>query len=66
MKRLLRYMANYKYHLLLALVLAISSNLLALVGPALSGKAVDAIEPGKNKVDIDAVWYYAGRMIVFS
>ena len=60
MKRLLRYMANFKFHLLLALVLAISSNLLALVGPSLSGKAVDAIAPGKGKVDfgegVEGAW----------
>lgn len=60
MKRLLRYMGNYKFHLLLALFLAISSNLLALVGPSLSGKAVDAIALGKGKVDFDTVWHYAG------
>jgi len=65
MKRLLRYMANYKYHLLLAILLAVSSNLLALVGPMLSGKAVDAIAKGKNNVDFDTVWFYAVRMIVF-
>jgi len=65
MKRLLRYMANFKFHLLLALVLAVSSNLLALVGPSLSGKAVDAIALGKGNVDFKTVWYYAGLMIVF-
>lgn len=65
MKRLLRYMSNFKFHLLLALVLAISSNLLALVGPALSGKAVDAIAKGKGAVDFSVVWYYAGLMILF-
>ena len=65
MKRLLRYMANFKYHLLLALVLAISSNLLALVGPSLSGKAVDAIELGKGNVDFETVFQYAVLMVVF-
>lgn len=65
MKRLLRYMANYKYHLLLALLLAISSNLFALVGPMLSGEAVDAIAKGKGQVDFDTVWYYTGWMLLF-
>ena len=65
MKRLLRYMSNYRYHLLLALILAVSSNLLALVGPSLSGKAVDAIAAGKGAVDFSTVWYYAGLMLVF-
>lgn len=44
--RLLVYMMQYKYLLLLALVLTIGSNLLSLVGPMLSGYAIDAIEPG--------------------
>ncbi len=65
MKRLLRYMANYKYYLLLALLLALSGNLLALAGPMLSGKAVDAIAKGKGAVDFAAVWYYAGLMVLF-
>lgn len=65
MKRLLRYMANYKYHLCLALLLALSSNLFALVGPMLSGKAVNVIAEGKGAVDFGRVWYYAGLMLAF-
>lgn len=65
MIRLLRYMANYKYYLLLALFLALSSNLLSLAGPMLSGKAVNVIAAGKGAVDLDKVWYYAGIMIAF-
>ncbi|MDD6035732.1 MAG: ABC transporter ATP-binding protein [Lachnospiraceae bacterium] len=65
MKKLLCYMANFKFHLLLAFVLAVTGNLLALVGPSLSGKAVDAIAPGKGAVDFDTVWYYAGFMVLF-
>lgn len=65
MKRLLCYMAKDRLWLLLALLLAVAGNLLALVGPALSGKAVDAIAPGKGAVDFKAVWYYAGWMVLF-
>ncbi|MCH5273654.1 MAG: ABC transporter ATP-binding protein [Lachnospiraceae bacterium] len=65
MKRLLRYMANYKYHLFLALLLALASNLLALAGPMLSGKAVNVISEGKGAVEFNKVWYYAGLMIAF-
>ena len=50
---------------MLALILAVTGNLLALVGPMLSGKAVDAIEPGAGKVDFDTVFFYASLMIVF-
>lgn len=63
--RLLVYMLQYKYLLLLALVLTIGSNLLSLVGPMLSGYAIDAIEPGAGKVMFDKVFYYAGLMVLF-
>jgi ABC-type multidrug transport system fused ATPase/permease subunit len=38
------YLMRYKWRLFLAIVLTIGSNLLALVGPLLSGYAIDAIE----------------------
>lgn len=63
--RLLVYMLQYKYLLLLALLLTIGSNLLSLVGPMLSGYAIDAIEPGAGKVIFDKVFYYAGLMVLF-
>lgn len=63
--RLLVYMMQYKYLLLLALVLTIGSNLLSLVGPMLSGYAIDAIEPGAGSVMFDRVFYYAGLMVLF-
>ncbi|MDE5824472.1 MAG: ABC transporter ATP-binding protein/permease [Lachnospiraceae bacterium] len=63
--RLGSYMIQYKYLVLLALGLTIGSNLLALVGPMLSGYAIDAIEPSAGKVDFARVFYYAGLMVVF-
>ncbi|MBD5522225.1 MAG: ABC transporter ATP-binding protein [Lachnospiraceae bacterium] len=63
--RLGRYMIQYKYLMLLALGLTIGSNLLALIGPMLSGFAIDAIEPGIGRVDFARVFYYAGLMAVF-
>ena len=63
--RLGRYMMQYKYLMLLAFGLTIGSNLLALVGPMLSGFAIDAIEPGIGRVDFANVFYYAGLMAVF-
>lgn len=65
LRRLWRYLYEYKWLLLLALLLSISSNLLALVGPKLSGFAIDAIEPGKGKVVFPVVFRYAGWMIAF-
>ena len=48
-RRLLKYLMHYRWMFALALVLAVASNVFALVGPMLSGAAVDAIEPGKEK-----------------
>lgn len=59
------YLMQYRYWVLLALALTIGSNLLALVGPMLSGYAIDAIEPGIGKVDFLRVFYYAGMMVLF-
>ena len=63
--RLLEYMMQYKLLLGLALGLTIVSNLLSLVGPMLSGYAIDAIEPGAGRVAFERVFYYAGLMVLF-
>lgn len=63
--RLLTYMMQYKYLLLIALILTIASNLFSLVGPMLSGYAIDAIEPGQGAVVFERVFYYAGLMVLF-
>lgn len=63
--RLVKYMMTYKYLLLLALLLTVGSNLLALVGPKLSGQAIGVIEADVFNVDIPKVLYYAALMVVF-
>lgn len=63
-RRLWKYLASCRWLLLLAIVISIVSNLLALVGPKLSGYAVDAIRPGAGQVDISTVLYYAKWMLV--
>ena len=63
--RLGRYMVQYKWLLLLAFIMTVGSNLLALVGPMLSGYAIDAIEPGMGKVEFSRVFHYAGWMAAF-
>ena len=40
------------------------SNVLALVGPMLSGKAIDAIEFGQGNVAFSSVYHYALLMIL--
>lgn len=65
LKRLWKYLFFYKWKLLVALILAVATNLFALIGPYLSGKAIDAIEFGYEKVQFDKVYYYAILMIIF-
>lgn len=65
MLRLGAYMMKYKFMLLFALALTVGSNVMALIGPMLSGYAIDAIELGEGKVDFPRVFYYAGLMVVF-
>ncbi len=64
-KRLWKYLIAYRWLLLAALILSLLSNMLSLVGPMLSGKAIDAIEPGAGKVDFKTVFFYAGLMLIF-
>lgn len=65
MIRLGRYMLRYKWLLLIAIILSFGSNLLQLVGPMLSGYAINAIEPGPGHVDFQQVFHYAGLMLCF-
>ena len=61
-KRIGSYMFKQKFLVIAALVVMLSSNLLALAAPMLSGKAIDAIGLGTGKVDFDTVWLYCSLM----
>ncbi len=63
--RLWGYIYKYKQLAILALLLTVSSNVLALIGPALSGRAINAIEPGTGAVDFKRVFFYCSLMAVF-
>lgn len=65
LKKLWQYLRSHLGWLIVALALTIVGNLLGLVGPYLSGKAVNAIDPGAGKVDFQTVFRYAGLMIAF-
>ncbi|MGN6711628.1 ABC transporter ATP-binding protein [Anaerocolumna jejuensis] len=62
-KRLSRYLLEEKWKISLALLLTVVGNILALIGPMLSGYAIDAIEPGKGKVLFEKVFYYGSLMM---
>ena len=65
LKRLWKYLGRNRLLLILALVLSVSSSSLALYGPKLSGRALDAIGLGAGKVDFQTVFTCVGLMIVF-
>ena len=50
---------------LAAVSLTITGNLLALLGPMLSGYAIDAIGVGPGQTNFDLVLFYCGLMLVF-
>ncbi len=64
-RRLGHYLYQYKWHLMLAIALSIGGNYLALLGPRLSGFAIDLIEPGKGKVDFQGILSLVFQMILF-
>ena len=65
LRRLWRYLGRNRGLLVLALLLSLTSSLLALYGPKLSGKAINAIDLGEGKVDFDTVFRCAALMAVF-
>ena len=56
LRRLGGYLYAHKWMTLLALALTVVSNLLALLGPMLSGMAIDAIGTQPGQVDFPAVF----------
>ena len=65
LRRLWKYMGRNRVLVILAMVLSLSSSLLSLYGPKLSGEAINAIELGAGKVDFDTVWRCATLMAIF-
>lgn len=65
LRRLWRYLGRNRGLLVLALLLSLTSSLLALYGPKLSGEAINAIDLGEGKVDFDTVFRCAALMAVF-
>ena len=63
--RLWRYIGKNRLLVVLALVLSVSSSVLGLYGPKLSGQAINAIDLGAGQVDFDTVFRCASLMILF-
>ena len=65
MARLWKYLYQYKWLGLLAIVLSVTGNLLSLLGPMLSGYAIDSIGNGPGMARFDKVFFYCILMIIF-
>lgn len=63
--RLGKYLWQFKWLLLLALLLTIGSNTFSLLGPTLSGAAIDCIGITPGQVNFAGVAYYALLMLLF-
>ena len=61
--RMFSYAFEHKALLSLAIIIMIASNLLALWGPDLSGKAINAIGDSPEAVDMKTVIYYSALML---
>ena len=64
LKRLWQYLGRNRVLLVLAVILSISSSVLSLYGPKLSGQAINAIELGTGKVDFDTVFSCCTLMLI--
>lgn len=62
LKRLWLYLGRYRLLLVLAVLLVILTNALSLVGPKLSGLAIDAIGIGPGEADFDRLFLYTALM----
>ncbi len=63
LRRILKYLANYRKYILLLVCCAFLSNLGNLLGPRFAGKAIGAAV-GEGQVDFDQVMHYAILMLI--
>jgi ATP-binding cassette subfamily B protein len=64
-KRLWRYISVFRLRIVLLILLTVVSNFLALLGPMLSGRAIDAMTGGFGAVAFNRVFYYCALMAFF-
>lgn len=63
--RIIKYLADYKWIIVILVILTFLSNIGNLIGPRLAGKAIGATEAGPGKVDMGVVKHYAFLMLIF-
>lgn len=65
LKKMSKYLYKYKIAIAISIILTIVSNIFALIGPMLSGYAIEVIEYGRGNIDFSKIFYYGFLMIVF-
>ena len=65
LRRLGNYLFKFRLLLILALILTICSNILALLGPKLTGFIMDEIDKGAGNIDFNNIYFLAVLMVVF-
>ena len=65
--RIIGYLMQHKIQLFTVLALSLTSNLLALAGPKLSGTAINLISDGgeTGMMDFPLIYRYAALLLVF-
>ncbi|MCC8169232.1 MAG: ABC transporter ATP-binding protein/permease [Oscillospiraceae bacterium] len=64
LRRVLKYLSEYKWIFLLIIILCLVSNILSLLGPSLAGSAINETAAGVGKVNFENVFYFAKRMLI--
>ena len=64
LRRILSYLASYRWIIAVILLLSVVSNVLSLLGPSFAGSAINEASAGAGKVNFDRVYYYAKRMLL--
>ncbi len=62
--KLMKYIGNYKWILLIVMLLCVVGNVMELLGPGFAGEAINAAAAGKGNVDFNSVFYYARLMLI--
>lgn len=62
--RIIHYVADFRFMIVLCVVFAMLSNVGNLLGPKFAGLAIEAVEGGVGKVDFDTVFHYVRLMLM--
>ncbi len=64
LRRVLRYLAEYRWVVFVLLLCAFASNIGSLLGPSFAGKAIGEAEAGPGNVNFERVFFYARWMFI--